>query len=146
MWRTHNSSLPTQGQGHSWRWAFHFVSAPYLLYPWTDFQLTLLKCFATVRRCAEPITQPCRLKKVVIKGHGIVPCILCPLHVSFTHRRIFIKLRLKEMCRTHNSTMPTSRSRSQLKVTSLNLALNFGSAQYLYPWKNLFTFGKLFAS
>ena len=40
MCRAHNSTMPTQGQGHIWRshvWAFNFISTPYLLYAWEDF-------------------------------------------------------------------------------------------------------------
>ena len=40
MWRTYNSTMPTQGQGHSSRsqvWALNFVSALYLLSQWKDF-------------------------------------------------------------------------------------------------------------
>ena len=36
--------------------------------------------FALVWRCAEPITQACRLKvKVTVKGHEFEPCISCSL-------------------------------------------------------------------
>ena len=47
MCRTHNSATGTQGQGHSSRsrvWALNFVSTWYLLYPWKDFLLILVKC------------------------------------------------------------------------------------------------------
>ena len=40
MCRINNSTMPTQGQGHSsrsWVWALNFVSGLYLLYPWEDF-------------------------------------------------------------------------------------------------------------
>ena len=41
--------------------------------------------FTLVRRCAESITQPCRLKvKVTVQGHGFEPWILCLLYISFT--------------------------------------------------------------
>ena len=69
--------------------------------------------FALVRRCAEPITQACRLKvKVTVKGHEFEPWISSSLHISWTLWKIFIKVgsnvRLSEMmCRTHNSTMQT---------------------------------------
>ena len=47
--------------------------------------------FASVSRCAEPISQPCQLKvKVTGQGHGFQPWISCPLHISYTPRRIFL--------------------------------------------------------
>ena len=67
--------------------------------------------FASVRWCAEPLTQPSQLKvKVAIESHE--PWISCPLHISFTNGIIFMKLWsnvcLREiMCRTHNTAMPT---------------------------------------
>ena len=52
MYRTHNSTMPTQGQGLNWRsWvgAFNFVPAPYLLYPHKDFHLNFGQTFASAR-------------------------------------------------------------------------------------------------
>ena len=49
--------------------------------------------FISVRRCAEPMTQPCRLKvKVTGEGHKFEPLISCQLHISWTLWKIFIKL------------------------------------------------------
>ena len=95
--RTHNSTMPTQGQGHSSRsqvWALNFVSALHLLYQWKDFlYLNFGQMFTLVRWCAESITQPCRLKvKVTVQGHGFEPWISCPLCISFTSGTIFSKL------------------------------------------------------
>ena len=47
MCRTHNSAMGSQGQGQSSRsrvWALNFMSTRYLLYPWNDFLLILVKC------------------------------------------------------------------------------------------------------
>ena len=41
--------------------------------------------FASVSRCAEPISQPCQLKvKITGQGHGFEPWISYPLHISYT--------------------------------------------------------------
>ena len=59
------------------------------------------------------LTQPCGFKvKVTIEGYRFEPCISCPLHISFTPGRIFIKVwsnvHLRQtVCGTHNSTMLT---------------------------------------
>ena len=47
--------------------------------------------FLSVRWCAEHMTQLPRLK-VTGQGQRIYPLILCPLHISWTLQRIFIKL------------------------------------------------------
>ena len=48
--------------------------------------------FTSVGQCAEPITQPCRLKvKVTVESHEFEPWIWCWLHISFTPGRIFFK-------------------------------------------------------
>ena len=115
MCRTHKSTMPTQGQGHrsrSWIWALNFVSAPYLLYPWKVTFLNFGHMFASMRRCAELITQPWRYKiKVTVQGHGFVSWFSCPLCISYTSGRIFFKfwsnVHYKTMCRINNSTMPT---------------------------------------
>ena len=51
-----------------------------------------ISLFTSVGQCAEPITQPCRLVKVIIESHKFEPWISCLLHISFTPGRIFIKL------------------------------------------------------
>ena len=69
--------------------------------------------FHSVRQCAEPMTLLHRLKvKVTLQVHGIYLWILCPLHISSTGWKIFIKLHsnvpLSEtMCRTHDSATQT---------------------------------------
>ena len=110
----------------------HFLVRSISPEPFTRFSLNCGQMFASMSRCAEPISQPCQLKvKVTGQGHGFVSWISCPLHISCTPRRIFFKLWsyvcLSEMmCRTHDT-----RSRSQV------WALNFMSALYLlYQWKD----------
>ena len=74
MCRTHNSAMGTQGQGHSSRsqvWALNFVSTRYLLYPLKDFLLNFGQMFASVKWCAEPIAQPCRLTRSQFKVRGL---------------------------------------------------------------------------
>ena len=109
MCRTHNSTMPTQGQGHSWRlqiWAFTLVSAPYPL-PLEGFSSNFGQMFTSLRWCAKPITKPCQLKvRVTIEGHQFEPFVSAP-YLLYT-RRIFIKfwsnVWLSEMmCRTHDS-------------------------------------------
>ena len=57
------------------------------------FSLSFGQMFASVRQCAELITQPCRLKvKVTIEGNNFEPLISCPLHIYFTPGRIFLNL------------------------------------------------------
>ena len=42
--------------------------------PFEQFSLIFTQMFLSVRRCAEPMTQLCRLKAVVtLQGHGIYP-------------------------------------------------------------------------
>ena len=98
--------------------------------------------FASVSRCAEPISQPCQLKvKVTGQGHGFEPWILCPLHISYTPGRIFFKLwsyvcLSETMCRTHNSTMPTQGQGHS--STSRVWTLNFVSALISYTSGRIF--------
>ena len=81
--------------------------------PVERFSLNFGQMFASVKRCAKPITQSCRLKvKVTIEGPEFESLISDPFHITFTSGLIFIKLwsnvRLSEtMFRTHKSTMPT---------------------------------------
>ena len=89
MCRVNNSTMPTQGQGHSWRswvWALniYLMSALYLLYPLEEFFYSLVKR-PPVGWCAEPITQPWGLKdKVTVQGREFEPWISCPLDISFS--------------------------------------------------------------
>ena len=107
--------------------------------------------FASVRRCAELITQPCRHKvKVTVQGHRFLPWISCPLCISYTIGRFFFKLwsnvhYSEMMCRINNSTMP-----AKVKVT--------GQGHGFEPWISCpsispiplegfsFNFGQMFAS
>ena len=59
--------------------------------PVEGFSLNFGQMFTLVKRCAESVTQPCRLK-VTVQGHGFEPWISCPLCISFTPGRIFSKL------------------------------------------------------
>ena len=96
MCRTHKSTMPTQGQGHHVKvigFSFEFRVRSISPIPLEGFSLNFGHMFASVRRCAEPITQPCRHKvKVTVQGHRFEPWILCPLHISYTSGRIFFKL------------------------------------------------------
>ena len=68
MCRTHKSAMPAQGQGHrsrSWVWALNFMSISPI--PLEGFSLNFGHMFASVRRCAELITQPC-WHKVKVTG------------------------------------------------------------------------------
>ena len=90
-------------------WALNFVSAPYLLYPWKIFVTLWSYVCLSEPLCRTHLLNHANSRsraqlKVVIK-----PWISCPLYISFTPGRIFIKLwlnvRLSEMmCRTHDST------------------------------------------
>ena len=76
--------------------------------PLERFSFKVGLVFASVRWCAEPITQLCWFKvKVTIEGHQFEPWILRPLHC---HSDCLVKfgsnVRLSEMmCRTYNSMM-----------------------------------------
>ena len=140
MCRTHKSTIPTEGQGHrsrSWVWALNSISP----IPLEGFSLNFGHMFASVRRCAELITQPCQHKvKVTVQGHRCEPWISCPLCISYTSGRIFFKLwsnvHLSEtMCIINNSTMQTQGQDHSSR--SWVLALKFVSALYFfYPWED----------
>ena len=114
MCRTHNSAMGTQGQGHSSRsrvWALNFMSTWYLLYPWSDFLLILVKCLLSEMMCRTH-SSTMQTHKVTVQGHGFEPWILCPLCISFTPGRIFSKLWSNvhlsgTICRIHNSALWT---------------------------------------
>ena len=94
--------------------------------PLGGFSLNFGWMFTSVGQCAEPITQPCRLKvKVTVEGHEFEPWIWCRLHITFTPGRIFFKpwsnVCLSEMMYRSHLSYADSRSRSQLKVISLSL-------------------------
>ena len=75
MCRTHSSTMQTdkvtvQGQGLSLEFCVHSVSP----LPLEGFSLNFGRMFTSVGQCAEPITQPCRLKvKVTVEGHKFAP-------------------------------------------------------------------------
>ena len=122
MCRTHNSTIPTQGQGHSSRsqvWALNRVRSVSPI-PVEGFSLNFGQC-----SCAESITQPCRLKiKVTVQGHGFEPWISCPLCISFTPGRIFSKLwsnvHLWDDVQNPYLNHGALRTRSQFKVVRLS--------------------------
>ena len=127
------------GQGHGFE---PWISCP-LHISYTPERLLFLNfghMFASMRRCAELITQPWRYKiKVTVQGHGFVSWFSCPLCISYTSGRIFFKfwsnVHYKTMCRINNSTMPTQGQGHS--SWSWVWALNFVSALYLLkPWED----------
>ena len=71
------------------------------------FSFIFGQMFASVKWCADPIAQPCRLTKSQFKVTGF-----SPLYISFTPGRIFSKLQSNvhlsgTMCWTHISAMQT---------------------------------------
>ena len=138
------STMPTQDQGHRSRSSVRSISP----IPLKGFSLNFGHMFASVRWCAELITQPCWHKvKVTIQGHRFEPWISCQLCISYTSGRIFFKLwtdvHLSEMmCRINNSTMLTQGQGHSSR--SWVWALNFVSALYLlYPGR---IFSKLWSN
>ena len=117
--------------------------------PLEGFSLNFGHMFASVRRCAELITQPCQHKvKITVQGHRFEPWISCPLCISYTSGRIFFKLWLnvhlsETMCKINNSTMPT-RSRSQFKVMGLSLEFHVRSVSPLPLGGFTLNFGQMF--
>ena len=71
MCRTHNSAMGTQGQGHSSSLSpeFHVHSISPL--PLEGFSFNFGQMFASVKWCAEPIAQPCRLTRSQFKVMGL---------------------------------------------------------------------------
>ena len=74
MCRTHKSTMPTRSRsqvkvvGLSLEFLVRSISP----IPLEGFSLNFGHMFASVRRCAELITQPCRHKvKVTVQGHGL---------------------------------------------------------------------------
>ena len=101
---------------------------PWILRPLHCHSDCLVKFGSNVHLSVEPRTQWCRLKvKVTIEGHS---SLSCSLHISWTFWKIFMKLWSnvcfsEAMCRTHKHADLSSRS--QLKVTSLNLEFHVHS-------------------
>ena len=78
-------------QGHRFELEFRVRSVSSI--PVEGFSLTFGQMFTLVRRCAELITQSCRLKvKVTFQDLGFEPWNSCPLCISFTPGRMFSKL------------------------------------------------------
>ena len=121
-----------------------------ILLPLEGFSLNFGHMFASVRRCAKLITQPCPHKvKVTVQGHRFEPWISCQLCISWTLWKIFIKLwsnvRLSEsMCRTHVNHA-NSRSRSQVKVIYLSLEFRVRSISPVPLEGFSLNFGHIFA-
>ena len=143
MCRTYNSTMPTQGQGNSSRSqvCLEFRVRSLSPIPMEGFSLNFGQMFTLVRRCAESITQPCRLKvKVTVQGHGFEHWISCLLCISFTLGGCSLNfgqmVTCGTICRIHNSAMGTQgqgdSSRSRV------WALNCVSTRYLlYQWKDI---------
>ena len=115
MCRTHKTQPWGLKDSHSLRsrvWALNFVSTCYLLYPWKDFLLILVKCLPQWND-VQNHSLTMQTHKVTVQGHEFEPWISCSLHISWTLWKIFIiyifgsNVCLSEMCRTHNSTIQT---------------------------------------
>ena len=79
--------LATQTEGHTSRSCdLPFKLCPlYISWIFEWFSLNFIQMFLSLRRCAELMTQLCRLKvKVTLKGHGIYLWISWTLHISST--------------------------------------------------------------
>ena len=86
MCRTHNSAMGAQGQGHSsrsWVWALNFVSTRLSPLPLEGFFFNFGQMFASVKWCAEPVAEPCRLRRSQFKVTGLslefCVCSISPL-------------------------------------------------------------------
>ena len=90
------------------------MSTRYRLYPLEGFSLNFGQMFASVKWCAEPIAQPCRLTRLQLKVTGLI---------------------LSEMmCRTHNSTMQTHSWRPPVWALNFEAApLSFCGGGYRCP-------------
>ena len=125
----------------------HLVSVAYNCFSPERISLTYGQMFISMRRRAELLTRPCRLK--VTTEHEFQPCIWCPLHIkclslefcvhiSITHGRIFIKIWqyvcLREiMCRIYHTIMITAEG--QIRVPSI-LVLLF-PLECISRWSNV---------
>ena len=101
--------------------------------PFVRFSLNFIEIFLSVRRCAESMTQLCRLKfKVTLQGHviylSIHVCSISPepfKRFSLNSTQVFLSLR---WCIEHMTQLP------RLKVTGQgnpDLPLNFLSTPYI---------------
>ena len=112
--------------------------------PLERFSLDLSQMFASVRWCAEPITQLCWLKvKVTIEGHQFEPWILRALHCHSDRLVVFgSNVCLSEMaCRTYNSTMQTEGQghnwRSSISFLFAPYLLIFHIMIFMKLWSNV---------
>ena len=105
-----------------------------------------------MRRCADLMTELCRLKfKITLQSQGIYPWISCPLHISWTLWKIFIKLWTnvhlsKTVYKTYNSAMQTQGQYHSLR--SLDLPLNTSRSLYISCtlWKIFINFSQIYIS
>ena len=143
MCRTHHSTMPTQGQGHSSRSQFKVTGLSLWIscllcisYTSGRFSLNFGQMFTLVRRCAESISQPCRLKvKVMGLSLEFRVCSVSPLPLEGFFLNFGQMFTCGMMCRTHVRTMGTQGQGHS--SGSPVWALNFVSIQYLlYPWKD----------
>ena len=104
--------------------------------------------FTSVRRCAEPITQRCRLKvEVTTEGYLFEPLISLSVYLSFTPESISIKF-----CQMFASvkrcaeyiTQPCRQVRS-IKIMGLNLEFRVRSISLLSLKVFSSNFGQIFA-
>ena len=142
----HPCQLKVTGQGH---WFEPWISCPLHISYMEGFSLNFGHIFASVRRCAELIPQPCRHKvKITVQGHRFEPWISCPLSISYTSGRIFFKLWSKvhlseTMCRINNSTMPTQ-GKGHSSRSCLSLEFRVGSVSPLPLGGFSLNFGQMF--
>ena len=112
--RTHKSTLPTSSSRPSWRsrvWAFNYLSAPYLLYPWKDCHKSLVWSLAHWNDVHNSWLNMLATRSP-LKVTSLNLFFSCPFLISFTPGRIFIDLysnvHLSEtVCKTYVSAMPT---------------------------------------
>ena len=118
-----------------------FVSNLYLLYPWKDFLLILVRwgMSCPVKWCAEPIAQPCRLTRSQFK--------VTDLSLEFCVRSVSplplggFSLNFGQMCTSlGQSAEPITQPcglKVKVTVEGHEWALNLVSApDLLYPWKD----------
>ena len=119
--RPNNKSLRTEGQGHN----------------------------RSSRGWADPITKACGLKvKVITEVHGVEPRISCPLHISFTPGRIFMKLYSNvRLCKNLSISHADSRSSHSLRSWESVIPDFFAlSISYLPPRTFSSSFCQMFIS
>ena len=91
--RIHNFYSDTRLQFRVMGFALEFRVRSISSQPFERFSLNFIQMLLIVIQCAEFMTQLCRVKvKVTLQGHGIYPWLSCPLHISSTLWKNFIKL------------------------------------------------------